>query len=228
MLFSESGYDYRMTEKIDRRRRRTQKAVLDAAEELFIEHGYRAATLEAIAERADVAISSIYFNFAGGKSDLYLALAKRTAVINEEVLEPAYDPALDPFEQLIAVGRAYSKFHLDNPLALRLLSLHDVDREGDERVAAAREEIRASIFSMLERLEGLIQEALDAGGNEGASARAVTVFLFGSWNGVLSMHSREQLSTRNLKGVLRTGEQLVVGAIRSGNAASLETKGAKN
>jgi len=216
-----------MTEKIDRRRRRTQKAVLDAAEELFIEHGYRAASLEAIAEQADVAVSSIYFNFKGGKSDLYLALAKRTAVINEEILEPAYDESLDAFEQLVAVGRAYSKFHLDNPLALRLMSLHDVDREGDERVAEAREEIRASIFSMLERLEKLVQEALDAGGNEGVSARAVTVFLFGSWNGVLSMYSRDQLTARNLKGVLRTGEQLVVGAIRSGNAVSIETQGAK-
>lgn len=227
-MISEYDYDYVMTEKIDRRRRRTQKAVLDAAEQLFVEHGYRASSLEAIAERADVAVSSIYFNFPGGKSDLYLALAKRAAVTNEEALAPAYDPGLDPFEQLVAVGRAYSKFHLDHPFALRLLSLHDVDREGDERVAAAREEIRSSIFSMLERLENLIQEALDAGGNDGVYARAVTVYLFGSWNGVLSMHSRDQLTTRNLKGVLRTGEQLVIGAIRSGNAASLETKGATN
>lgn len=223
---SDSDYNNRMTEKIDRRRRRTQRAVLDAAEELFIEHGYRAASLEAIAERADVAVSSIYFNFKGGKSDLYLALAKRTAVVNQELLEPAYDDSLDPFEQLIAVGRAYSKFHLDNPLALRLMSLHDVDRDGDERIDEARGEIRASIFSMLERLEKLVQETLDAGGNTGVSARAVTVFLFGSWNGVLSMHSRDQLTTKNLKGVLRTGEQLVIGAIRSGNAASIVDQGA--
>ncbi|MGK2954093.1 MAG: TetR/AcrR family transcriptional regulator, partial [Solirubrobacterales bacterium] len=69
-----------MTAKIDRRRRRTQKAVLDAAEELFVEVGYRSASLEAIADRADVAVSSIYFNFEGGKSDLYLALAERAAV----------------------------------------------------------------------------------------------------------------------------------------------------
>ncbi|MGA7396320.1 MAG: TetR/AcrR family transcriptional regulator [Solirubrobacterales bacterium] len=215
-----------MTEKIDRRRRRTQKAVLDAAEELFISNGYRDASLEAIAERADVAVSSIYFNFEGGKGDLYLALAKRTAVTNEEVLEPAYDESVDVFEQLIAVGRAYLKFHLDNPLALRLMSLHDVDREGDERVAKARDEIRASIFSMLERLEKLVAQALEAGGNVGVSARAVTVFLFGSWNGVLSMYSRDQLTRKNLKGVLGTGEQLVIGAIRSGNASSLETEGA--
>jgi AcrR family transcriptional regulator len=215
-----------MTERVDRRRRRTRQAVLDAAEELFLDRGYRSTTLEAIAGRADVAVSSIYFNFTGGKSDLYLALARRTADANREALEPAYDPGLDPFEQLRAVGRAYSKFHLDNPLALRLLSLHDVDRDGDERVAAARDEIRSSVFAMLERLERLIQDALDAGGNEGTSARAVTVFVFGSWNGVLTLHSRDQLTARNLKGVLRAGEQLVIGAIRSGNAATLNPEGA--
>jgi len=210
-----------MAVKMDRRRRKTQKAVLDAAEQLFVESGYRATSLEAIAEQADVAVSSIYFNFKGGKSDLYLALAERTAVVNEEVLEPAYDDSLDPFEQLKAVGRAYAKFHQDNPLALRLLSLHDVDRDGDERVEEASAQIKASIFSMLERLEKLVEQALVAGGNEGVSARAVTVFLFGSWNGVLSMRARDQLSERNLKGVLKTGENLVLGAIRSGNAADL-------
>jgi len=211
-----------MTEKIDRRRRRTQKAVLDAAEELFVESGYRSTSLDAIAERADVAVSSIYFNFKGGKSDLYLALAERAAVINGEMLEPAYDDSLDPFEQLAAVGRAYVKFHMENPLALRLLSLHDVDRKGDERVKAARARIKASLLEMLGRLEELVGEALEAGGNEGTSARALTVYLFASWNGVLSMHARGELGSRNLKGVLKTGEQLVIGAIRSGNASNLE------
>ncbi len=196
--------------------------MLDAAEELFLESGYRSASLEAIAARADVAVSSIYFNFKGGKSDLYLALAERAAVTNAEMLEPAYDDSLDPFEQLSAVSRAYVRFHMENPLALRLLSLHDVDRKGDERVQAARSRIKSSLFVMLERLEELVSEALEAGGNEGASPRAVTVFLFASWNGVLSMHARGELGSRNLKGVLSTGEQLVIGAIRSGNAADLE------
>ena len=195
--------------------------MLDAAEQLFVEVGYRSASLEAIAGRADVAVSSIYFNFKGGKSDLYLALAERIAETNEAMLAPAYDEDLDPFAQLQRVGRAYSKFHRDNPLALRLMSLHDVDRDGDERVDQARTKIKASVFSMLAKLEGLIGQALVAGGNDGVSERAVTVFLFGSWNGAIAMNARGQLSDSNLKGVLRTGEKLVLGAIRSGNAADL-------
>ncbi|MGK2954992.1 MAG: WHG domain-containing protein, partial [Solirubrobacterales bacterium] len=160
--------------------------------------------------------------FKGGKSDLYLALAERAAVANGEMLEPAFETSDDPFEQLSAVGRAYARFHLENPLALRLLSLHDVDRKGDERVQAARTRIKASLFEMLGRLEALVGEAVEAGGNDRDSARAITVFLFASWNGVLSMHARGELGAKNLKGVLRTGERLVLGAIRSGNAADLE------
>lgn len=210
-----------MSGKIDRRRARTQAAVLDAAEKLFVEHGYRNTSIEAIATEADVAVSSIYFNFEGGKSDLYLALATRAAESNAEYLAGAYDDALDPLEQLAAVGRAYAKFHLDNPLALRLLSLHDVDSRGDARVEQAAAEIGASLDGMLSRQEDLVKDALKAGGNKGVSAKAVTTFLFAAWNGAFSMHARGQLSRKELAAVLAAGQNLAIGAISSGNAAGL-------
>jgi len=43
--------------------RQTRKRVLTAAGELFVEHGYGATTLQQIAERADVAVQTIYFVF---------------------------------------------------------------------------------------------------------------------------------------------------------------------
>ena len=133
----------------------------------------------------------------------------------------AEDESLDPFEQLTASGDAYARFHLENPLALRLLSLHDVDSKGDERVEQAADRIQASIRSMLDHQEALVLRALESGGNEGVSARAVTVFLFGAWNGAISMHARGQLTRPELDGVLSAGQNLAIGAIRSGNASGL-------
>lgn len=210
-----------MSGKVDRRRVRTQAAVLDAAEKLFIERGYRDTAIEAIADEADVAISSIYFNFEGGKSGLYLALARRAADLNVEYLAGAYDDELGTFEQLAAVGDAYAKFHLENPLALRLLSLNDVDSKGDPVVRQAAADIQARLQSMLDRQEELVQKALDEGGNKGVSASAVTLFLFGAWNGAISMYARGQLSRKELTGVLGAGQGLAIGAIRTGNAAGL-------
>lgn len=210
-----------MSGKIDRRRVRTQAAVLDAAEKLFIERGYRDTAIEAIAAEADVAISSIYFNFEGGKSGLYLALAKRAAELNVEYLAGAYDESLGTFEQLAAVGDAYAKFHRENPLALRLLALNDVDSKADPMVRKAAIDIQARLQSMLDRQEELVQLALDEGGNEGVSAEAVTVFLFAAWNGAISMHARGQLNRKELAAVLEAGQNLAIGSIRTGNAAGL-------
>ena len=195
--------------------------MLDAAEKLFIQRGYGDTSIDAIAAEADVAISSIYFNFEGGKSGLYLALARRAAELNVEYLAGAYDEKLGTFEQLAAVGDAYAKFHLENPLALRLLSLNDVDSKGDPMVKEAATDIQSRLQSMLDRQEELVEEALVEGGNQGVSATAVTAFLFAAWNGAISMFARGQLSREELAGVLDAGQSLALGAISTGNARGL-------
>lgn len=55
-----------------RRRARTRRAILDAAGRLFVERGYAAATMEAIAEAADVAVETVYVRF-GSKRNLLAA-----------------------------------------------------------------------------------------------------------------------------------------------------------
>ena len=49
----------------DRRKARTVAAILDAAEHLFLEHGFHSTTVEEIAARADVSVGSIYVHFKG-------------------------------------------------------------------------------------------------------------------------------------------------------------------
>lgn len=56
----------------ERKKRRTRAAVQDAALELFLERGYRATTLAAIAERADVALRTVTVHFPA-KEDLLFA-----------------------------------------------------------------------------------------------------------------------------------------------------------
>lgn len=57
-------------------RRRTMDAILDAADRAFAELGYDAATMDAIAARAEVARATLYNNFAS-KDELTVALAER-------------------------------------------------------------------------------------------------------------------------------------------------------
>ena len=58
------------------RRNRTQQAILDAAEEVFRQRGYSAATMQAVAGLAGVSLPTVYLYF-GSKPDLVRSLADR-------------------------------------------------------------------------------------------------------------------------------------------------------
>jgi len=62
--------------KVDGRRERsrvTRQRVIDAATRLFLDHGYVATTIEDVAERADVAVQTVYYVF-GTKRNLLAAV----------------------------------------------------------------------------------------------------------------------------------------------------------
>lgn len=59
-------------------REQTRTRILDAAEELFAQRGYSAASLDEIAETAGYSKGAVYSNFTG-KDELFLALMQRRA-----------------------------------------------------------------------------------------------------------------------------------------------------
>lgn len=56
----------------ERRKRRTRDSIVEAARGLFLERGFEQATLSEIAERADIAVSTLFTYFAT-KADLFFA-----------------------------------------------------------------------------------------------------------------------------------------------------------
>jgi len=52
--------------------------VLDAAEQLFIQHGYAAVTLRTIADALGMRQASLYYHFPEGKEQLFVAMATRS------------------------------------------------------------------------------------------------------------------------------------------------------
>jgi TetR/AcrR family transcriptional regulator, regulator of autoinduction and epiphytic fitness len=59
--------------------RETRRSILDAAHELFVATGYAATTIQAIAERSNVAVQTVYAVF-GSKRELLRQLIERTIV----------------------------------------------------------------------------------------------------------------------------------------------------
>ena len=64
--------------------------MLEAAYELFCSDGYRATTMEAIAERAGVAVQTLYFTFHT-KDELFQAVHDHT-VLGDDIVPPPMQP----------------------------------------------------------------------------------------------------------------------------------------
>ena len=66
----------------------TQRALLDAAREIFAEQGFAEASIADVVERAGSSVGSLYHHF-GGKSELFLALWQEHQFAHEEAASEA-------------------------------------------------------------------------------------------------------------------------------------------
>lgn len=172
-----------LTEPSDKRRRRTRAALLDAAHDLFAgPGGYRGASVDQLAAHADVALTSIYSNFPGGKADLYAVLACRVGRDHVAAMEAAVAGAAGA-EAARRAFDEYLDFHRREPIAFRLLGLTDVHGEDSDTVRAARAEVRGYLARALDAVIAAVGEPADA-------ARAEVIQCWAGINGLLALASR--------------------------------------
>jgi AcrR family transcriptional regulator len=89
----------------------TQRALLDAAREVFTEQGFAQASIADVVERAGSSVGSLYHHF-GGKSELFLALWQEHQQTHEEAASKAVaqarrDGVTDTTDLFCAGARAF-------------------------------------------------------------------------------------------------------------------------
>ena len=126
-----------MTVKATRHRSFTDKAKVKqamtrAAAELLVEAGYGGVTLAKVAKRVGFATTNVYRYF-DSKDDLIYAAIEDGFVAFGERLETAYRNTEDPFERVLALGRAYVQFAADYPVHYELMFVLKTDYLFGER-----------------------------------------------------------------------------------------------
>lgn len=89
----------------------TRKSMLQAAREVFGEHGFAEANVSDVVTRAGSSVGSLYHHF-GGKAELFMALWEDHQLAQEQtsassVAKARQDGVDDPVELLITGSRAY-------------------------------------------------------------------------------------------------------------------------
>ncbi|MEX2195712.1 MAG: TetR/AcrR family transcriptional regulator [Thermoleophilaceae bacterium] len=198
--------------KVDPRTARTTAAVLEAAEEVFRREGFHRATIERIAEAAEVSVGTIYFHF-GSKEALYLELVERALEVNERYMAEAYDAELSPLEQVLAAGDAYMRFHLDHPGYFRMIALRGLDLAPGDEPPEAERRIAERVDLLVGGVAEGIERAVQAGEAFPVDAWTMSRFVWGAWNGVVALSVREdrlRLDETQLREALALGRRLIV------------------
>lgn len=139
-----------MESRTQRRTAATRLAILQAAETLLMEGGLAAVTPEAVANRADVAVQTLY-NRVGGRSALLIAVAELALEENRQYMDAAYASNGDVEEKLHCVAAAYARFAKERPHQFRILVEPPDEPEALTRVAALIREQNAKLAALISR-----------------------------------------------------------------------------
>jgi AcrR family transcriptional regulator len=91
-----------------RHRRITRERVLDAAETLFLQKGFRAISVHEIAAAAGYTTGAIYSSFSG-KDELFLAVADRRIARQHEIWRSALQSVSESADAALALGDALTR-----------------------------------------------------------------------------------------------------------------------
>lgn len=101
-------------ERREREKEYRRQEIIDAAERIFFAKGLDAATMDEIAEEAELSKGTLYIYF-NSKEELYLQIHLRGNQLLTRYFREASEKKNKGIEKLRAIGEAYYRFFLEQP-----------------------------------------------------------------------------------------------------------------
>jgi AcrR family transcriptional regulator len=152
----------------------TRDRIRTAAADLFTRHGYGAATMREIAQRAHVGLGTL-FNYAEDKRDLVFLIFNEELNAVTDVALAAPRPGRPLVDQLVAVFRVHYRWLAGKPALARIL-LQELTFYSSGKQAATFLGIRKRLMDGLETLVRAAQRARQIGSREDAALIARYIF----------------------------------------------------
>lgn len=127
-----------------------RRIILDAAGEIFLAQGYEGFSMRRVAERIGYSATTIY-RYYENKDDLLFAVVNEGFVEFARQLKAAADSTSNPLKRLEALGHAYVRFGLENPVYYQMMFMQRADllfenqKEQTEPMIASFDELQQAV-----------------------------------------------------------------------------------
>lgn len=177
-------------ERREREKQQRIEMIMDAALEVFAEKGLKNATMEDVAEKAELSKGTIYLYFKS-KEHLYFAIDMRAGQILRERFAEAARSVKRGGEKVQAIGRAYYQFCFDYPNYFKAMSYVE-SMDVDTFKAIAAEMLPKGEQSDKQTSIAILAEAIETGHKDGTISKDMNpwltaILLWSTSNGVIQM-----------------------------------------
>lgn len=180
-----------IAERKERERQQRIDMILDAAEQVLLEKGFRNATMDEIAERAELSKATLYLYFKA-KELIHAGIKLRGTEVLADYFTKAIKGLDTGWEKTKAIGQAYFKFAYEQPVYFQVMShLEEIDpalleANCDDPMVQA---LDRSGEHVLEILADVIAEGIaDGTMREDLHPMKTAIYLWASSNGIYQMH----------------------------------------
>lgn len=171
-----------ITERKDRDKAEMRKTILKAAMELFVKEGYGGVSIRKIAEKIEYSPGSIYTYFADKDSIFYDLHVEGFEILYQKQISS--QSINDPRERLIAHGRAYIEFALENR---EYYDIMFIMRESIETICKDEDRNWAHGQRSYDLLKRNVAECQNAGMFKNQNVESVAFLLWSIVHGIASI-----------------------------------------
>jgi len=127
-----------IVERRQREKEQRRQAIISAAEQVFFAKGLEQATVDEVAEAAELSKGTVYLYFKS-KEELFLAIHLKGIKIMQKMFQACLQPHQKGLDQVKAIGAAYFDFYDAYPDYFKVLAYYEtaeLDFEDEESLAA--------------------------------------------------------------------------------------------
>ena len=149
-------------ERKEREKGQRREEILDAAQHVFFEKGLHVATMDEIAERAELSKGTLYLYYKS-KEDLYLAVVMRGMEILRELFTKVAKSGEPAVSMLVALRDAYSSYFSNHREYFRMthfLQTPQFHKQVSDDMKKAAGELNRQVWDLV---NGILQKCIDEG-----------------------------------------------------------------